>query len=135
MTNPARKKGTAWEMRVLAYLRDRGVDARRNPPAGRLDVGDISFTDRDGDPVVVECKNTKAIDLAGGVCDENVPLNITLLRPAGEGRNAQRWYLPVAAYDHHPTAAPHVEHGDVLHVEPTTGSKIKRAVGDLWNKP
>jgi protein involved in polysaccharide export with SLBB domain len=77
----------------------------------------------------------QAIDLAGGMRDVSVPVNITLLRPAGEGRGAQRWYLSVPAYDKHPSTSPSVEHGDVLHVEPTTGSKIKRAVGDLWNKP
>jgi hypothetical protein len=32
-------------------------------------------------------------------------------------------------------SSPFVEPGDVLHVEPTTGSRIKRAVGDLWSKP
>ncbi len=77
----------------------------------------------------------QAIELAGGTRDESVPVNITLLRPAGEGRGAQRWYLSVPAYDKHPANSPGVEHGDVLHVEPTTGSKIKRAVGDLWNRP
>ncbi len=77
----------------------------------------------------------QAIELAGGMRDGDVPVNITLLRPAGEGRGAQRWYLSVPTYDKHPANSPSVEHGDVLHVEPTTGSKIKRAVGDLWNKP
>lgn len=74
----------------------------------------------------------QAIDLAGGIRDDGVPLNITLLRAAGEGRPAKRWYLNVPAYGKHPDNAPFVEHGDVLHVEPTTGSKIKRVVGDLW---
>ena len=77
----------------------------------------------------------QAIDLAGGIHDENAPLNITLIRPAGEGRAARRWYLNVANYDQHPAASPSVEPGDVLHVEPTAGSRIRRAVGDLWNKP
>ncbi len=77
----------------------------------------------------------QAIELAGGIRDENVPLNITLMRPAGEGRAARRWYLNVANYDQHPAASPSVEPGDVLHVEPTAGSRIRRAVGDLWNKP
>jgi hypothetical protein len=77
----------------------------------------------------------QAIDLAGGIRDENAPLNITLMRPAGEGRAARRWYLNVANYDQHPAASPSVEPGDVLHVEPTAGSRIRRAVGDLWNKP
>jgi protein involved in polysaccharide export with SLBB domain len=77
----------------------------------------------------------QAIDLAGGIRDENAPLNITLMRTAGEGRAARRWYLHVASYDQHPAASPSVEPGDVLHVEPTAGSRIRRAVGDLWNKP
>jgi protein involved in polysaccharide export with SLBB domain len=77
----------------------------------------------------------QAIELAAGVRDESIPLNITLVRPASEGRSARRSTLHVAAYEHHPADAPRVESGDVLHVEPTTGSKIKRAVGDFWNKP
>lgn len=77
----------------------------------------------------------QAIDLAGGVRDQTIPLNITLLRPAGEGRGARRWYLNVVEYQHHPMSSPFVEPGDVLQIEPTTGSKIKRAVGDLWSKP
>lgn len=77
----------------------------------------------------------QAVEMAGGARDESVPLKITLLRPAGEGRGARRWVLSVPSYSEHPVASPMVEPGDVLHVEPTTGSKIKRAVGDLWNKP
>jgi len=77
----------------------------------------------------------QAVDLAGGIREANAPLNITLMRPAGEGRAARRWYLNVANYDQHPAASPSVEPGDVLHVEPTAGSRIRRAVGDLWNKP
>jgi protein involved in polysaccharide export with SLBB domain len=77
----------------------------------------------------------QAIELAGGVRDATVPLNITLMRPTAEGRSARRWSLSVAAYEQHPPAGPAVEHGDVLHVEPTAGGRIKRAVGDLWNKP
>ena len=77
----------------------------------------------------------QAIELAGGVRDETIPLNITLLRPAGDGRGARRWYLSVADYQQHPPSSPFVQPGDMLQVEPTTGSKIKRAVGDLWSKP
>jgi protein involved in polysaccharide export with SLBB domain len=77
----------------------------------------------------------QAIDLAGGVRDEKVPLNITLVRPAAEGRGARRKFLSVAAYEEHPAASPQVEPGDELHVEPTTGSKIKRVVRDVWSKP
>jgi len=77
----------------------------------------------------------QAIELAGGVRDEAIPLNITLLRPAGDGHGARRWYLNVVEFQQHPTASPLVEPGDVLQVDPTTGSKIKKAVGDLWSKP
>lgn len=77
----------------------------------------------------------QAIELAGGVRDENVPLNITLLRPAAEGRGARRWFLSIANYEQHPPTSPLVEPGDELHVEPTTGSKIKRVVRDVWSKP
>ncbi|HTI52131.1 MAG TPA: SLBB domain-containing protein, partial [Planctomycetaceae bacterium] len=77
----------------------------------------------------------QAIDLAGGVGPRDVPLNITLIRPAAERRPAQRWSVNVAEYDRHPATSPMVEPGDVVHVEPTAGSRIKRAVGGLWNKP
>jgi protein involved in polysaccharide export with SLBB domain len=77
----------------------------------------------------------QAIEMAGGIRGKNVPLNLTLLHPAAEGHAAQRWYLNVDSYDQHPAASPFVEPGDVLNVQPTTGGKIKRVVGDLWSKP
>lgn len=77
----------------------------------------------------------QAIELAGGVRDDAVPLNITLSRPAAEGRGARRWVLNVASYEQHPPNSPLVEPGDELHVEPTTGSRIKRVVRDVWSKP
>lgn len=77
----------------------------------------------------------QALDLGGGVRVHDVPLNVTLIRPASEGHAARRWSLSFADHDQHPADTPLVEPGDVLHVQPTTGSKLKRAVGDLWNKP
>jgi protein involved in polysaccharide export with SLBB domain len=77
----------------------------------------------------------QALDLAGGVRRRDVPLVITLIRPAAEGRAARRWAMNVAEYERHPATAPMVEPGDVIHVEPANGSRIKRVVGDLWNKP
>jgi len=77
----------------------------------------------------------QAIELAGGIRDERTPLNITLSHQSADGRRAPPAYLHVPTYDQRPAEAPFVESGDVLHVEPTTGSKIKRAVGDFWNKP
>ncbi|MFN0056567.1 MAG: polysaccharide biosynthesis/export family protein [Planctomycetales bacterium] len=77
----------------------------------------------------------QAIEMAGGVSVHDAPLNITLIHPAAEGRAAQRTSLHVPEYDQHPPQSPLLEPGDILHVEPTTGSKLKRAVGDLWSKP
>ncbi|MBI3864266.1 MAG: SLBB domain-containing protein [Planctomycetia bacterium] len=77
----------------------------------------------------------QAIELAGGIRDEQVPLNITLRRPAADGHRERHWFLSVTSYDQHPTTSPLVEPGDELHVQPTTGSKIKRAVRDVWSKP
>lgn len=62
-----KRRGSAWERDVAAYLRDNGFPhAERAFGAGRpLDVGDI-----DGLPgIVVECKAAKTFDLAGW-CDE-----------------------------------------------------------------
>ncbi len=67
MANPSKAKGTDWEMRVLRFLASYGLDVQRMPPAGSLDVGDLQLTDKDGDRWVIECKATKAIDLAGGM--------------------------------------------------------------------
>lgn len=77
----------------------------------------------------------QAIDMAGGLQAPDVPLHITLIRPAADGRPAQRKSLHVPDFSKHPLESPPVEAGDVLHVEPTTGSRIKQAVGDLWSKP
>lgn len=68
MSNPAKAKGTKWERQVQDYLTETwGLNVRRMPPAGACDVGDLQFEDRDGDLVVIECKNRKALDLAGAV--------------------------------------------------------------------
>lgn len=77
----------------------------------------------------------QAIELAGGVRLADAPLHIALLRPAADGQPARRWVLNVEKYTEHPTGSPNVEPGDVLQIAPTTGTKLKRAVGDLWNKP
>lgn len=77
----------------------------------------------------------QAIEIAGGVPLRDVPLNITLIHPAAEGRPAAKESLHVAEYDKHPVDAPLVHPGDVLHVAPPAGTRIKRVVGDLWSRP
>jgi Holliday junction resolvase len=72
MANPSKRKGTAWERAVQDYLNEAGVWTRRMPPSGSKDVGDLQAEDRDGDLFIVECKATKAIDLAGAVKEAQV---------------------------------------------------------------
>lgn len=61
MSNPSKRKGTSmetWTVRYLAWaLQDTRID--RMPLKGRLDEGDISGVRFRGEPVCVECKDTK----------------------------------------------------------------------------
>jgi hypothetical protein len=75
MVNPPRKKGTAAESALVAWLRGHGhPDARRNAPNGSRDVGDIGGIETPcttspcfiaHDVVVVEVKSVR--DLARGI--------------------------------------------------------------------
>lgn len=66
MTNRARAKGTQAETAVVAYLRQRGwVHAERRALAGNLDRGDIAGVAG----VVLECKSTAKVDLAGWLAE------------------------------------------------------------------
>jgi hypothetical protein len=76
----------------------------------------------------------QALELAGPTTSKAGPLNVTLLRPASEGRSPQRWFLSVESIEKRPAAAPTVEPGDIIHVESSTGGAIKQAVGNLWSK-
>ena len=66
VVSKSKAKGTSWEVRVRDFLRLHGhPNAERLPSEGAKDRGDIS-----GVPGwVVECKNHRAVDLAGW-CDE-----------------------------------------------------------------
>lgn len=64
MTNKARRIGTAWESRVEAYLQERGLAAFRRAQSGNADRGDIYVH---LPSITLECKATRAIDLAGAV--------------------------------------------------------------------
>lgn len=61
MSNPSKKKGSAWEVRLRDFLRANGhPHCERLALAGRSDRGDLS-----GVPWVVEAKNCRELDLAG----------------------------------------------------------------------
>lgn len=60
----SKRKGTAWEVAVRDYLDAQGLAVFRNPPAGSRDVGDLTLLELS---MVVECKNTRAMDLAGAL--------------------------------------------------------------------
>lgn len=58
MSNPSKARGTAAETALLRWCGENGKDARRNPPAGRYDVGDLTVFLEDFD-VCVEVKSWK----------------------------------------------------------------------------
>jgi Holliday junction resolvase len=61
MMSKSRARGTAFESRVVSYLKEQGFPyASRLPLSGSKDVGDIGGVVS----TVIECKNEKKIDLA-----------------------------------------------------------------------
>lgn len=72
MSNPSKRKGTAAETALLAWLLGRGARARRNPPAGIKDVGDLGVEipyflpdgSRASAELVVEVKNCRDVATA-----------------------------------------------------------------------
>jgi predicted lipoprotein len=66
MANASKKKGTAWESQVVAYLQEHGQPyAERRALNGSADKGDVS-----GIPgVMIEAKNEKTVTL-GSYLDE-----------------------------------------------------------------
>lgn len=64
MSNPSKRKGTAWETQVTESFRQDGwPHAERMPLHGTADRGDINLANG----TTHECKNHKAIDLAAWV--------------------------------------------------------------------
>lgn len=97
----ARAKGTAWETRLVGYLREHGFpEAMRHPLSGRLDRGDVANVPG----VVFEAKNAKAIDLAGWV-DEMVKEKANAGAPIGvvvfprRNRQTERAYCVIELRD------------------------------------
>lgn len=69
MTTPSKAKGTAFETAVRLYLDERGVVAFRTAMTGSKDEGDLLIPAWDA---IMECKATKAIDLAGTVDEATI---------------------------------------------------------------
>lgn len=90
MSNPSKRKGTAWESSVVTYLREAGHDdARRVAQTGRLDQGDIHVP---GAGVVIEAKNTATITLASFVDQAEkeagharMPYGVAVVKRRGKG--------------------------------------------------
>ncbi len=68
MSNPSRRKGSAWETAIVDYLRARGWPyVERRALGGNKDRGDVA-----GIPgCVIEAKNAKTINLAGWLDEAN----------------------------------------------------------------
>jgi hypothetical protein len=70
----------------------------------------------------------EALQMARGLKHTDIPLLVTLTRPASEERSAQRWSITLKPGDPWPMNAPFVHAGDTIHVEPTTRGRLQRVV-------
>lgn len=64
MSNPSKRKGSAWETTLRDYLIELGYAVHRNPTNGAFDIGDLALQYQQHH-YVIEAKATKAIDLPG----------------------------------------------------------------------
>lgn len=67
MSNPSKRKGTAWETAIRDYLLDEGFRVYRQPAHGTVDKGDLHI----GDSIVVEAKNCQRHELAKWLDEAN----------------------------------------------------------------
>lgn len=56
MSNPNKRKGSAWELAIRKYLREHGIDAFKPYEAGHADAGDIAGID----PFVGQAKDWRS---------------------------------------------------------------------------
>lgn len=56
MANPSKKKGTAAETKVVNYLNEKGLAAKRQPLSGNKDKGDILVEANYPAPCILEVK-------------------------------------------------------------------------------
>lgn len=99
----ARRKGTAFETAVVAYLQELFPSAERRALAGKLDRGDIA-----GVPGwTLELKNTRQLDLAGAVdeaereaANAGTPLFAAVIKRRGKGTAAAYAVMPMHVFRH-----------------------------------
>lgn len=73
MSNPNKRKGSAWEIQLRDRLNELGLRAHRMATSGSNDLGDLAFTSKYTDDVyVIEAKATKSIDLPGFLAEATV---------------------------------------------------------------
>jgi hypothetical protein len=66
MTSPQKRKGSAYELLIVDYLRSHGYDAHRTRAGWTDDRGDVhGISHRVLGNFTFECKNQKAMDLSG----------------------------------------------------------------------
>lgn len=69
MTN---RKGPKYEVDLLNYFRDEGIDTERLRLTGREDEGDLLVRLYGNQRFVIEAKNWKSLDLAGWIKEASV---------------------------------------------------------------
>ena len=96
----AKKAGTAFETLVVGYLRNVLHDERieRRAKNGAKDRGDVSGLIHNGARIVVECKSTARIDLAGWATEAEVErgnddavAGIVVHKRHGKGQPGDQW--------------------------------------------
>lgn len=60
VSNPAKRKGTAFESEIVAFLKAQGIPAYRPAQTGRFDVGDVHGVS----PFVIQAKNWRDVTSA-----------------------------------------------------------------------
>lgn len=71
MSAANKRRGASWELDLLKYFRNEGIDAERLRLTGKADEGDLVLK-IGGIPYVVEAKNVAKIDLASYVREAEV---------------------------------------------------------------
>lgn len=100
--NRSKQKGTAAETAVVRALTERGFKAKRNPPMGALDRGDIDMSPL---PVVVEVKNVKRTSLSEWLAEaqkekENAGAEIGAVWHKKIGTtDPMKWYVTMTGED------------------------------------